>query len=67
MLGIGGSISQATVIVGIACVLLVNSVFHMFFVQIVYMILLTVGPHPPLAHLQIIRDHDRVTSLIVNF
>jgi len=53
MLGIGGSISQATVIVGIACVLLVNSVFHMFFVQIVYMILLTnmgysVGPPPKL-------------------
>lgn len=46
MLGIGGSISQGTVIVWIACLLLVNSIFHMFFSQIVYMILLTVSPDP---------------------
>lgn len=44
--GIQGSISQTAVVTGICCSLVVNAVFYLFFMHVVYLILLTVWPSP---------------------
>ncbi len=44
-MGLGGTVSQATVVTGLLCALVVNAVFYLFFMHIVYLIMLTV-PHP---------------------
>ena len=40
--GMSGSISQAAVVTGICCCLVVNAAFYLFFMHVVYLILLTV-------------------------
>lgn len=45
--GIGDSVSQSTVVTGIVCATVINALFYLFFMHMVYMILLTVPPPPP--------------------
>lgn len=52
--GIGGSVSQSTVVTGIVCATVINALFYLFFMHMVYMILLTVPPPPPSSPLRII-------------